>query len=222
MTRFDRKIIDSRWFWIMQQSGSLAVTYISLFVGRGINDSFACSFAAVVMKETPAAGFPTWWNSLRVSLCGPRRTAAFDLRIGAFSVPVVVSKSESGLAVHRRKKYEPTATVVCFYFFPHKWKLLDSERTSTVQLFISFSLFSHVRLQNNLQVEMGTVLKSSFNLTLASYIIIMVCNQLQVWFQNSILQPRIERNAIQVPEAFMTTVITSLRIHRLVSNLKFV
>ena len=69
---------------------------------------------------------------------------------------------------------------------------------------------------------MGTVLKSSFNLTLASYIIIMVCNQLQVWFQNSILQPRIERNAIQVPEAFMTTVITSLRIHRLVSNLKFV
>ena len=120
------------------------------------------------------------------------------------------------------KKYEPTATVVCFYFFPHKWKLLDSERTSTVQLFISFSLFSHVRLQNNLQVEMGTVLKSSFNLTLASYIIIMVCNQLQVWFQNSILQPRIERNAIQVPEAFMTTVITSLRIHRLVSNLKFV
>ena len=121
------------------------------------------------------------------------------------------------------KKYEPTATVVCFYFFPHKWKLLDSERTSTVQLFISFSLFSHVRLQKKkLQVEMGTVLKSSFNLTLASYIIIMVCNQLQVWFQNSILQPRIERNAIQVPEAFMTTVITSLRIHRLVSNLKFV
>ena len=76
--------------------------------------------------------------------------------------------------------------------------------------------------KKKLQVEMGTVLKSSFNLTLASYIIIMVCNQLQVWFQNSILQPRIERNAIQVPEAFMTTVITSLRIHRLVSNLKFV
>ena len=76
--------------------------------------------------------------------------------------------------------------------------------------------------KKKLQVEMGTVLKLSFNLTLASYIIIMVCNQLQVWFQNSILQPRIERNAIQVPEAFMTTVITSLRIHRLVSNLKFV
>ena len=38
MTRFDRKIIE-RWFWIMQQSGSLAVTYISIFVGRGINDS---------------------------------------------------------------------------------------------------------------------------------------------------------------------------------------
>ena len=209
MTRFDRKIIDSRWFWIMQQSGSRAVTYISLFVGRGINDSFACSFAAVVMKETPAAGFPTWWNSLRVSLCGPRRTAAFDLRIGAFSVPVVVSKSESGPAVHRRKKIWTNSNSCLFlFFFPHKWKLLDSERTSTVQLFISFSLFSHVRLQKKkLKVEMGTVLKSSFNLTLASYIIIMVCNQLQVWFQNSILQPRIERNAIQVPEAFMTTVI---------------
>lgn len=54
---------------------------------------------------------------------------------------------------------------------------------------------------------MSTVLKSSFNLTLASYIIIIIFNQLQAWFQSRILQPRIERNIVQVPEAFMTTVI---------------
>ena len=106
------------------------------------------------------------------------------------------------------KKYEPTATVVCFYFF---FPINENCSTRSAPVPFSYSSASVYSLtsvcKKKLQVEMGTVLKLSFNLTLASYIIIMVCNQLQVWFQNSILQPRIERNAIQVPEAFMTTVI---------------